>query len=213
MARERFTGTRITLHNVEHAVGHASFAIYLGQLDGAERREFSRLENHRVAARQCRCRLPTRDLKWVVPRADPRAHAERLAPRVRKRTTQVEVFAVQRRGHACEVFDAVGPAGNVDSNRFADRLTRVEHFEMREFVVARSKDRHRAVQNTTTFSAGHRRPDLEAALRRYDGSINIEVVRMLNRCEHVASRRIDGCKRFTRRCIGCAAIDEQAHGT
>jgi hypothetical protein len=83
----------------------------------AHRRQFRRLEDHRVAAGERRRRFPARDLDRVVPRADADADAERLAARVRERALELVVLAVQRRGESRVVLDAVGAGEDVDRFR------------------------------------------------------------------------------------------------
>lgn len=68
--------------DVKHAVRQARFGVDLGKLQGGKRRHFARLEDHRVARRQRRGRFPQGDLDRVVPRADARHHAQRLAASV-----------------------------------------------------------------------------------------------------------------------------------
>ena len=124
--------------HLEQSGGQAGLRVNLLQLHRGQRRQVGRLEQHRVAAGQRRRRLPAGDLQRIVPGADARDDAERLAARVAEGAgAQVQVLAGDRRRDAGEILEAVGARDHVDDSRFLDRLAGVARLEFREFVVAR----------------------------------------------------------------------------
>ena len=65
-------------HDVEHAGGQADLPGRLGEDEGAERRQFGRLEHHRAAGGERRRDLADHLVQRVVPRRDAADHADRL---------------------------------------------------------------------------------------------------------------------------------------
>src|SRR5262249_50457379 len=82
---EQLSGLRISLHYLEHSFPHARLAIDLTELHRRKWCELGGLEDHGIAAGKRRGRLPTSDLQRIVPGADSRNDAERLAARVAER--------------------------------------------------------------------------------------------------------------------------------
>ena len=78
------------LDHVEDAVGQAGLGEDLAELQGAERGQLGRLEDHGVAAGERRGRLPAGDLAGVVPGADADADPERLAPGIDEVAAEID---------------------------------------------------------------------------------------------------------------------------
>ena len=101
--------------DVKHAVRHACFGVDLRQFQGGKRSYFARLEDHRVARRQRRGGFPQGDLDRVVPRADARHHAQRLAAGVDERgVAQRDLAAFQRRDQPRVVLQHIRAGDDVD---------------------------------------------------------------------------------------------------
>lgn len=78
--------------DVKHPVRQARFAVNFRQLEGGQRGDFARFENHRIASGQRWRRFPQGDLDRVVPRADPGYHPQRFATGVDEGTVAQRIW-------------------------------------------------------------------------------------------------------------------------
>ena len=153
--------------------GKPGLAIDLLELDGGERREARRLEDHRIAEGERRRRLPAGDLQRIVPGADAGDDAERLAARVAEGLrAEIDVFACRALCQGGEVLNALGAGDDVDDARLLDRLAGIAGFERREFVVARAQDLGCAAQDAGALAACERSPGGLRLARRTDGGLD-----------------------------------------
>ena len=85
-------------------------------------------------------RFPAGDLDRVVPCADAHADAERLAARIDERVlAQRNLAAFERGGEPGVILDDVGAGHDIHRARFGDRLARIAHLQLSEFIVARAQ--------------------------------------------------------------------------
>ncbi|CAB4807152.1 unannotated protein [freshwater metagenome] len=54
---------------------------------------------------------------------------------------------------AGEVFDAIGPGGDIDRDGFADGLAGVGHLKRSDLVVTLAQQLHRSVEHTAALRA------------------------------------------------------------
>lgn len=78
--------------DVKHPVRQARFAVNFRQLEGGQRGDFARFENHRIASGQRWRRFPQGDLDRVVPRADPGYHPQRFATGIDEGTVAQRIW-------------------------------------------------------------------------------------------------------------------------
>ena len=184
--------------DVKHAVRHACFGVDLRQFQGGKRRHFARLEDHRVARRQRRGRFPQGDLDRVVPRADARHHAQRLAAGVDERgVAQRDLAAFQRRDQPRVVLQHVRAGDDVDGRGFGIRFTGVEGFQRCQLVVTLAQDIDGATQDARALHGGHRRPDFLPALCAFDGAVHVFAPGGLHGRQNFTVRRVDGLEGAT----------------
>ncbi len=205
-------GAAVALDHVEHARRQSCLGVDLGELQRGQRRELRRFEDHGIATGERRRGLPAGDLYGVVPGADARADAERLAPRVGEGTAEIVVMAVQRGGDPGEILEAIGAGMDVDGLRLADGLARVEDLEARELLIALAQEVRGAREYAPALHAGHRRPGAVTLRRRRDGALNVVFVGALHAAERLAGGRVDGREGLARMGLEIAATDEQALG-
>ena len=80
MTAERLAGGLAEARkHVEHAIGNAGFGGEFGEAKGVKRRLLGRLQDDRVAGRECRPKLPGRHHQRKVPRHNRADDADRLA--------------------------------------------------------------------------------------------------------------------------------------
>ena len=129
------------MNDLENSERNACLAVGLFELDGRQRSEAWRLEDHRVAERERGRGLPAGDLQRVVPGADAGNDAERFAARVAEGLrSEVDVLAGSALRERREVLDAFGTRDHVDDTRLLDGLAGIAGFECRQLVVARAQD-------------------------------------------------------------------------
>ena len=184
--------------DVKHAVRQARLGVDFRQLQGGERGHFARLEDHRVARRQRRGGFPQGDLDRVVPRADARHHAQRLAAGVDERgVAQRDLAAFQRRDQPRVVLQHVCTGDDIHGRGFGKRFTGVEGFQRCQLVVALAQDIDGAAQNARALHGGHRRPDFLPAFCAFDGAVHVFAPGGLHGCQNFTVRRIDGLEGAT----------------
>ena len=133
---------------------HAGLEQDLLELDGGERRQFGRLENHGVAAGERRRGLPAGDLQRIVPGADAGDHAQRLAPRVAERLRpEIDVLAGEALRETGEIFEAIGAGDDVDDAGLLDGLAGIARLELGEFLDCATRSRSAARRSTRPRSA------------------------------------------------------------
>ena len=178
-------------------VGKPRVAIDLRELDGGERREARRLEDHRVAEGERGRRFPAGDLQRVVPRADAGGDAERLAARVAEGgRAEVDVLAGRALRERGEVLEALGARDHVDDARLLDRLAGVAGLERGERVVARAQDLRRAAQDARALGAGERGPGGLRRARRLHRGLDLGGAGHGKRGQAFAGRGVGGHEKF-----------------
>ncbi len=193
---------------VEHAVRQAGLGVDLGQLEGGQRSDFRRLEDHRVAGSQGRCGFPQGDLDRVVPGTDTCGHAQRFAAGVDEgRFAQRNLLAFDGRDQACVVFQYVGAGNDVDVACFGVGLAGVQGFQHGQLVVALAQDVHGAAQDARALHGGHGRPHFLAALGAFDSLLDVSFGGALHVGKHFAGSRVDGFEGGISASVDITAID------
>ena len=190
--------------DVKHPVRQARFAVNFRQLEGGERGDLARFENHRIAGGQRWRRFPQGDLDRVVPRADPGYHPQRFATGIDEGTVaQRDLATFQRRDQASVILQHVGAGDDIDGGGFAEGFTGIQRLQPRQLIVALAQKVDGATQDARAFHGGHRRPDFLPTLRAFNGAVDILASGSLNGRQHLASGRVDGLEGATAggRCI------------
>ena len=123
----------VAVHDVEHTCRHARLERELAQACGREGRELAHLEHGGVAKGQAGRDLPGGRHERHVPRADERAHADRVEQRVvqvRGRRVGVTVHAG---AHLGKVMEVVGRTRHQLLAGLADGLAAVLGLGFRNF--------------------------------------------------------------------------------
>ena len=187
-----------TRQNVKHAVRHVRFGVDFRQFQGGKRRYFARLEDHRVARRQRRGGFPQGDLDRIVPRADARHHAQRLAAGIDEGgLAQRDLAAFQCRDQPRVVLQHVRAGDDVDGRGFRKRFTGVEGFQLCQLVVALAQDIDGATQDARALHGGHRRPDFLPALCAIHGAVHVFTPGGLHARQNFTVGRVDGLEGAT----------------
>ena len=212
MGDEGLPGARVALHDVEGAVGQPGLLERLGEVGGGEGRQLGRLEDHRVAAGECRGRLPAGDLDRVVPGADPGDHAEGLAPRIaERRGAEVDMLAGQRRGNSGEIVEAIRPRQDVDRDRLLDRLAGVARLGLGDLLVARAQNIRGLPEDAAALGSRRPRPRREPRPGGVDGPIDRGRVGLDDLAQDLAGRGVDGGEPLGRARLVMAAADMVGH--
>ena len=163
MADQRRAGLAVAADDVEHALGQ-ELGHQLGHPDRARGRGVGRLEHHRVAGRQRRRPLPDGHHRRVVPGRHRGAHADRLAPHVRRVAGHVLAgrLALEHARRAREEADLVAHRRHFLLRRELLRLARVLGLDVDQLVGARL-DR---VGDPVAARAGARTASCRASSRR-----------------------------------------------
>ena len=208
---EQAAGVRHALHDLKHALRQPRLAENLAQPHGRERGQLGGLEDHGIAAGECRRRFPTGDLQRIVPGADARDDAERLAPRIAEcLRPEVQVLAREGGGEARIVFEAVGSGEHIDRARLLDRLAGIARLEHGQLDVAGAENVGGTPQHPAAFDARKPRPLL--LRRRRPGDRRRDLRRTVDRDlgQHFAGRGVDRLEGFRTRAARAAV--EPARG-
>ncbi|MDQ1061466.1 hypothetical protein QE395_000618 [Stenotrophomonas sp. SORGH_AS 282] len=182
----------ITGQYVEHAIGQAGFGEDFGQLQRGQRGHFAGLEDHRIARRERRGRLPQRDLDRVVPGADRADHAQRFLPCVEEAAfAQRHLAAFQPVHYPGVVLQHVRAGDDVHAAGFAQRFAGVEAFQFGQVVVAFAQQCHRAQQDARALHGGERGPGLLAGMGAFHRGIQVVAVGAVHIGKHLAVGRVD----------------------
>ena len=127
-----------------------------GEGERGQRREFRRLQHHRIAGRERRRDLPGEHQQREIPRDDLPAHADGLRPRK---------LALDQRRPAGVMVEMAGDQRNVDVARLADRLAVVDRLQHRQESAPASAHGARAHRDAST-ARSRRAPPISACAFR-----------------------------------------------
>ena len=85
------------------------------------------------------------------------------------------MFATNRTGYACKVFQAIGATGHIHRFGFLDRLAVISDFKLGQLAIAGPQNTDCSVEHASTFGAGKLRPTLKAMLGRTNRSLNFRL--------------------------------------
>ncbi len=100
------------------------------------------------------------------------------------------VRAMDRRGQAGVVLDAVGARLDVHRLGLLDRLAGVAHLELGELPVARTQQLHRPAQHPAALGAAHARPHGKALAGRRDRLLHLRRAGRFDPADDLASGRV-----------------------
>ena len=215
MGDERAAERAVALHDLEYAIRQPGVAEHRLERRRGQRGLFGGLEDHRIAARQRRRRLPAGDLQRIIPCADAGDDAQRLAPGIAERfRAQIQMLPRHRGGDTRIIFQAIGTRQDVDRLRLLHGFARVERFDPRQFDVALAQDVRGAAQDAAALARRQCRPCRLRGAGAGDGRLQRGRVRHRDARQRLSRRGIARHdltpRRRGSRHGGEAAVDERS---
>ena len=197
------------LHDVDDAGRGAGLDQDLGQLQRAQGRFLGGLEDHRIAHRQGGRGLPAGDLAGIVPGADARADAQRLAPGIGPVAPQRDHLSGDGRGQPAEIFQRRRARSPVGHQRFLNGLAGVQRFQPGQRRVPVPDQGSGARQHAAPVGGRHRRPGRLRAGRRPAGQGHLIRGRLVQKGDLPARIGVKDGQRGAL-ALDKGAVDEQA---
>ena len=153
MLDDQRAGRAVAGDDVDDAGRQPRLHAELGEGERGQRREFRRLQHHRVSGRERRRDLPGQHQQRKIPRDDLPADADRRV------AGELAVDQLRPAGVMIEVAD---DQRDVDVAALADRLAVVHRLQHGEEALALIQDAGDGIEVAGARVAGERRPGLEA---------------------------------------------------
>src|SRR5215216_3622919 len=158
--------------NVDDALGDAGLARYALELQRGQRRELGRLEDERVARRQCRGHLPARYGEREVPRDDEPNDAQGFAERNVDAPGDRYGVAKQSLRHPSVVVEGLHDHPHLGTG-VADGLARVLRLQLRQALLFRVQGVGEASEQTRAVGWLYISPGREGFPGAGDGSVGV----------------------------------------